>query len=224
MKCAEVKDFFSDISSRASSIPSVGAGDLDLLSKTGFVSVMSKDDYEKAAAEVAQLAQLNEDLQKEQAQESAAASALQKDESEEHSLKFHFEAKDSQDAERQKVESDQAEAQQEQAKVAQIEAKVSAFIARKSFLDTYVPYGDGYIALTAQGVTALSDLNVKNYRVADADFADFMKETLAITADFATMASRGKYYVDQLRNVPDINVPEQHSQGDSGSKEKWDSS
>ncbi len=44
-------------------------------------------------------------------------------------------------------------------------------------IDRMVPYDGKYLSLTGLGVMMLNDLNVRNYRVSDNEFSDFIEES-----------------------------------------------
>ena len=61
MRCNDVRTFFSQIAEKSISIQ-ISQSDMDFLSNGGYLSVMQKGDYDNAAAEVANLTQMNADL------------------------------------------------------------------------------------------------------------------------------------------------------------------
>ena len=63
-----------------------------------------------------------------------------------------------------------------EADIAEREAKINELIQKKSKIDRMVPYDGKYLSLTGLGVMMLNDLNVRNYRVSDNEFSDFIEE------------------------------------------------
>ena len=61
MKCNDVRTFFSQIAEKSISMQ-IPQADMDFLSDNGYLSVMQKEDYDQASAEVSNLTQMNQDL------------------------------------------------------------------------------------------------------------------------------------------------------------------
>ncbi len=149
--------------------------DLDYLSTSGYVSVMPKADYDQAQAEVSALAQMNLNLQNEIVAERQAEMALQEGEKKTHSILFHFEGSEKKQAELQNVQDERVTVLKEQTEITQMDSRIKELILKKSTIDRMVPYDGGYVSLTGYGVAALSDLNIRNYRVAGNEFSDFIE-------------------------------------------------
>jgi hypothetical protein len=198
MKCNEVRTFFSQVSAK-SITAQIQQTDLDFLSTAGYLSVMQKEEYDKAVAEVANLTQLNEELQSEATEERSAAVALEKDERKTHSILFHFEGREKREAELERVESERNIVSKDEAVVAESGSKVNELIQKKSVVDRMVSYDGRYMALTGPGVIALNDLNVRNYRVSDNEFSDFIEESKATSDELRSIAARGGFYVSTLK-------------------------
>jgi hypothetical protein len=174
--------------------------DLDYLSNNGYVSVMEKSDYDQAAADVATLTQMNLNLQNEMTNERAAELALRQDEKKTHSFLFHFEGGEKKQAELQKVQDEKLAVLKEQTEMTQIDSRIKDLILKKSITDRMVPYGGEYVSLTGRGVATLTDLNIRNYRVADNEFADFIGESNQIISELGSIASTASAYEAGLRN------------------------
>jgi hypothetical protein len=68
-----------------------------------------------------------------------------------------------------------------------------------------VPYGGEYLSLTDLGIVILHDLNVRNYRVADLEFPDFLAEIKATYAELRSIADKSSSYAALLKpRVPDL--------------------
>ena len=200
MKCDEVKALFSQIAGKSVSLQ-VPQPDLDFLSANGYVSVMSKDDYDHALAEVANLSQLSQDAQNESAQVRSAETTLEDDMKKTHSILFHLRGKETKEAEKAKAESEAESLTKEEADLAQRDAAVAQLIQKKSSLDRMVQYGsDGrYISLTGLGVVTLNDLNVRNYRVSDTEFADYAAEIKETWGELKSIADAASLHVAKLK-------------------------
>ncbi len=197
MKCGEVRAFMSQIAGKSASAPFQPV-DLNYLTTNGYVSVMPLDQYDQAAAEVASLIRLNEELYQEETEVRAAADELRKDEQKTHSILFHFRGVDEKQAELAEVERERGVVQKEQADVVQKESQITQTIQKKSMVDRMVRYDGGYASLTGLGVLTLGDLNVRNYRVSDMDFADFLGESRETSVELRSIAEKGSYHVSNL--------------------------
>jgi len=187
MKCSSTRTFLSQISDRESITPNP-AVDLDFLSTNGYVLRTTKKEYDKGVDEVATLSQMIAKVNAESAEEKQADAALQRDERLEHSFKFHFEGmKDKEDL-RQKVQGETAVVSREESELMSMEANVNGLIQEKSMIDRMVAYDGGYLSLTGLGTVILNDLNVRNYRLADFEFSDFLTEIKATYAELRSIA------------------------------------
>jgi len=72
-----------------------------------------------------------------------------------------------------------------------------------------VPHDGEYLSLTGLGSVILSDLDVRNYRVADQEFADFSAEIKAIYAELRAIADKASSYVISLKPTV-TNVDEEY--------------
>jgi len=175
--------------------------DLDYLSTSGYVSVMPKADYDQAQAEVSALAQMNLNLQNEIVAERQAEMALQEGEKKTHSILFHFEGSEKKQAELQNVQDERVTVLKEQTEITQMDSRIKELILKKSTIDRMVPYDGGYVSLTGYGVAALSDLNIRNYRVAGNEFSDFIEETKQTFGELHTIAGSASMYETALKNM-----------------------
>jgi len=72
-----------------------------------------------------------------------------------------------------------------------------------------VHYEGRYISLTGLGVITLNDLNVRNYRVSETEFSDFIQERMATFSELRSIAHKGGFYVSVLNNeFPDADLSE----------------
>jgi hypothetical protein len=172
---------------------------LDFLSANGYVLRTSKEEYDKGVAEVATLSQMIAQVDTESAEEKQANATLQQDERAEHSFKFHLEGMKEKDELRQKVQSETAVVSKEESELMSMEAKVNGFIQEKSTIDRMVTYDGEYLSLTGLGTVILNDLNVRNYRLADLEFPDFLTEIKATYAELRSIADTASSSVIYLR-------------------------
>jgi hypothetical protein len=217
MKCTEVRTFLSQINDRAEPITPIPSADLDYLSVNGYVLRTTKDDYGNGVDEVARLSQITTELSAEKAEDEQADEALQQDERKEHSILFHLEHKDEKDELTQRVQNETTAVSGEESQLSSMEANVNELIQEKSMIDRMVPYGGGYLSLTDIGVIILSDLVVRDYRVADQEFPDFLAEIKATYTELRSIADRARSYVVLLKpKVPETEDAGQSNDNDGG--------
>ncbi|MGA2680430.1 MAG: hypothetical protein ABSF44_01365 [Candidatus Bathyarchaeia archaeon] len=198
MHCNDARTFFSQIAEKSISIQ-IQQTDMDYLRNGGYLSVMQKEDYDRASAEVSNLTQMNIDLVNAENADRSAKATLQEEDKKTHSIKFYFEGKETKEAEREKEESEKSVVSKMDADIAERDTKINELIQKKSIIDRMVPYGGQYLSLTGLGVITLNDLNVRNYRVADSEFSDFVEETRATYSELRSIADRGSFHVSNLR-------------------------
>lgn len=198
MKCSDARVLLSEITGRTLTMQ-IQPADLDLLVANGYVSIMQKDEYDRAVAEVADLAQLNDQVQTEAAAESTEQAALASDERKTHSILFHLEGKEQKQSQLEKVETEKAEVAKEQGVAVADESRVNELIQKKSLTDRMIPYDGRYLALTGLGYNVLNDLVVRNYRVADLEFSDFVTESQETINELRSIADRASFHVSNLR-------------------------
>jgi hypothetical protein len=197
MRCNDVRTFFSQIAEKSISMQ-ISQSDMDFLSNGGYLSVMQKGDYDNAAAEVAHLTQMNADLANVENEDRSAKTTLQEEEGKTHSIKFLFEGKETKEAERGKVETEKDAVSKMDADVAERDAKINELIQKKSITDRMVAYGGSYLSLTGLGVMTLNDLNVRNYRVSDNEFSDFIEETKETSDELRNIAYKAAFYANRF--------------------------
>jgi len=183
--------------------------DMDFLTTNGYISVMQKEQYDEALVEISDLGKITEQLMREQDEERSARDLLEEDERKTHSIFFHFRAEDEQKAELERVESQRNVVSKEAADVVEVDSKIREHLQKKSMIDRMVSYDGRYISLTSLGVITLHDLNVRNYRVSEMEFSDFIQERLATFGELRSIAHKGTFYVSALNNeFPDTDLSE----------------
>jgi hypothetical protein len=152
----------------------------------------------------------------EKAEVEQAVVTLQKNERKEHSFLFHFEGKETKDELGRRVQDETTVVSKEESELSAIEGNVNALIQEKSAIDRMRPYGDGYLSLSGLGTLTLSDLNVRNYRVADQEFPDFITEVKTTYAELRSIADKAASYATLLKpKVPKIDDEEHPSVDES---------
>jgi transcription initiation factor IIE alpha subunit len=173
---------------------------MDFLATSGYVSVMQKEQYDKALAEISNLAKVNEELAREEDEKRSARALLEEDERKTHSIFFHFKSEDNQKAELERAESQRNVVSKEEADVVERESKIRELLQKKSMIDRMVQYDGRYVSLTGLGVITLNDLNVRNYRVSITEFSDFIQERMATFSELRSIAHKGGFYISVLNN------------------------
>ncbi|MGA2663583.1 MAG: hypothetical protein ABSF83_01385 [Nitrososphaerales archaeon] len=216
MKCSEVRAFLSQIDTREDPITPISPDGLGYLSANDIVLTTTEEDHDERAVEVARLSHATAGLESEKAAAEQADQALERDERTEHSFVFHLERKENKDELLQRVQNEKDAVSKEDSGLSTLEANVNQLILQKSMVDRMVPYDGGYLSLTDVGIAILNDLNVRDYRVADEEFADFMAEAKAVYAELRSIADGASSYVFFLKiRVADVeNLEEDEGPGD----------
>jgi len=199
MHCSVVRTFFSQIAGKSVSMQ-IPEADTNFLTTNGYISVMQKEQYDQALAEISNLAKENEELAREEAEKRSARALLEEDERKIHSILFHFKSEENQKAELERAETQRNVVSKEEADVVEKESKIRELLQKKSMIDRMVPYDGRYVSLTSLGVITLNDLNVRNYRVSETEFSDFIQERISTFSELRTVAHKGGYYVSVLNN------------------------
>jgi hypothetical protein len=206
MQCSVVRTFFSQIAGKSVSMQ-IPEADMYFLTTNGYISVMQKEHYDEALAEISDLEQINVELVHEQDEKRSARALLEEDERKTHSIFFHFKSEDKQKADLERVESQRNVVSKEEADVVEKESKIREHLQKKSMIDRMVPYDERYVSLTGLGVITLNDLNVRNYRVSETEFSDFVQERLATFSELRSIAHKGNFYVSALNaEYPDTDL------------------
>jgi hypothetical protein len=198
MDCNDARTFLSQIAGKSVSMQ-VQPADMDFLSSNGYVSVMQKEEYDRAVTEVSNLTKMNEELQSKKMEEESAEIALREEERKTHSILFHFEKKEKKEAELESVEGERNVVSREEAEIVERDSKIKELIQKKSMIDRMVQYDGQYLSLTGLGVITLNDLNVRNYRVSGIQFSDFIEECKQTSAELRSIAERGSIYESSIR-------------------------
>ncbi len=206
MKCSDVRTFFNQIAEKSVSMQ-VQTSDMDFFCSNGYLSMMQKEDYDKAVAEVSNLTKMNVDLVNTENADRSAKIALKEEEKKTHSITFLFENKEKKEEERDKVESVKNLASKMDVDVTERQNTINELIQKKSKVDRMVPFGDKYLSLTGPGIMMLNDLTIRNYRVSDVEFPDFKEEIQTTYSELRSIAERGSYHASNLKNsFPELDL------------------
>jgi hypothetical protein len=221
MKCSEVRTLLSQLYDRVDPITPVPQTDLEYLSGNGYVLVTTKEDYAKMADDVARLSQIVTQIDVEKSREQQAQADLQQDLAKEHSFKFHFESKEEQSQLQERIQEETAAVSSEAGSLTSMEARVNELIQEKSLVDRTVAYDGQYLSLTGLGTLVLSDLSVRNYRVADQEFPMFITEIKATYAELRSIADKAvswaRWVKPEVPGIEDLDVSE-NGYGNNGTE------
>jgi len=199
MQCSLVRAFFSQIAGKSVSMQ-ISEAYLDFLTTNGYISVMWKEQYDQALADVSNMWKVNEELARETAEERSARFRLEEEERKTHSIFFSFKSEQDQKADLEREASQRNVVSKEAADVVEKQSKISELLQKRSMIDRMVPFNGRYVALTGLGVITLNDLNVRNYRVSEMEFSDFVQERMTTFSELRTIAHKGGFYVSILNN------------------------
>ena len=201
MKCSDARTFLSQIAEKQSSLdPSaVSSEDLEYLKANGCISTMDATDYAQATSEVALLDQMNQQLAQEKASGAEAERVLAEDHKKTSSMFFGLHGEEYKQAAKQRVEADEDAVRKEETPISDEEARISEYLQRKSTLDQFIPYGDGYVTLTGTGTLLLNSLNAGGSRISDMDLSSYMEESKVTNAELQGIASRASHFVVDIK-------------------------
>jgi hypothetical protein len=207
MKCSDVRAFLSSVISpppnyREDSglITSIPTADIDYLSANGYILRTTKVDYDKGVEAVAKLSQMTDQMSAKKREEQQAVAGLQEDEQKEHSFLFHFEGKNAKAELNQRVRDETAVVSREESELSALESSVNELIQKKSEIDRMRAYDDAYLSVTGLGTLVLSDLSVRNYRVADEEFPDFITEIKATYDELRSIGNKASSHVVRIKS------------------------
>jgi hypothetical protein len=195
--CQDVFNFLIAVQRRMSPTP-LPDPDLAALQQAALIQRLTAGQYAQLAQDADALSATQSALAAEQAQRNVLASQLQDDYRKSHSILFHLEGREKQDAILQRQTSEQAALHDETADIATRNQTVSQMIAKQSLLGTLAPFGDGYVGLTSLGAMALRDLGVRLYRVSDIPFSQYWLQSQAVTGELVGIAGKSAQYMAVL--------------------------
>lgn len=195
--CKDVAAFLTGIQNR-SVTTQLSPVDETALEQLNMVRFVTADQMGELSREVASLSAARDALSQEEGQRGQLAAHIAAEDRRTHSILFHFESREKQQAELADEGKDRAALQSMDADLAGKLRQFSELVAKKSILDTLTPYGTRYVALTGAGTMALRDLGVRMYRVSDIDFATYLAQSRQVDRDLADLAARSAGYAASL--------------------------
>jgi len=124
MQCSVVRAFFSQIAGKSVSMQ-VSEANLDFLTTNGYISVMWKEQYDQALADVSNMWKVNEELVRETAEERSARFRLEEEERKTHTIFFSFKSEQDQKADLEREVSQRNVVSKEAADVVEKQSKIS---------------------------------------------------------------------------------------------------
>jgi len=198
MKCNNVMTFLSQLRAKSVSA-SISDDNLKYLVDSGYVERLSKDDYEKLSASLANLSTVQNEDEGAHAKEVADEETLSHDQKRTHSIRFFFEGRDKKEADRERVQVDEQNVSKDGETVHEKDEELQSLIQKKSILDKQVPFGECCLSLTGKGVTVLHDLTDRIYRVGDKEFEEFIQETKATETALQSIVEKASSFYREIR-------------------------
>lgn len=199
VKCNDVMTALSQISAKSVNAP-ISEDVLKLLTTNGCIACLSKDEYEKLAASVESISPtIDRELEEEQKKEETDEETLARDEKKIHSIRFWFEGHEKKDIDRARIQTDEQLVSKDEEEIKEKGNELQALIQKKSILDRQVPCGEQYLSLTGTGTIMLHELTIRNYRVGDKDFGEFLHETKATEVELQAIAERANNYYSAIK-------------------------
>ncbi len=176
----------------------IGPDDLALLGRLNLIQLRTAAEFAALQAEVAGLPAAQSALAAEEQQRGQLSSQLSAETARTHSLRFWFQGHDAKASQRVQEAGDSARLRALEGDLTAREHRYADLLAQKSVLDTLVPYGGGYVALTGAGQLQARDLAVRLYRVADLPFAAYLSQVQAVDREMNGLADLGGRYAAAL--------------------------
>jgi len=195
--CQEIYNFLLCVSRRAG-VPAISDADLATLQQMNLIRQLTADEFAQLTQQAHELYDSQVALSAEQRQRQALAVQAQEDDRKTHSILFHLEGREKQEALLRREAGDQASLQATTADLASRIRAVDQMVVNQSLLGTMSAYGNGFVGLTSLGAAALRDLGVRLYRVADRPFDPYWQQSQAVTAQLTTIAGRSSQYIAGL--------------------------
>jgi hypothetical protein len=195
--CQDVYTFLSQVSNK-SVMANLPPADLATLQQLNLLQVVGAGQYAQLVQDVQTLPTTQQDLAAKAAARSQMAAQLGQEVEKSHSILFHFEGKEKQDAELQKESQDQAALQATDSDMASEEKIYDQNMGKRALLDSLAPYGGGYVGLTSLGVMSLRDLGTRLYRVSDLPFDSYMGQTQEVDRELNDIANQSAQYFTLL--------------------------
>ena len=219
LKCSAAMAFLSQLDDHEEiAVGSIPPAELEYLCANGYVLRTGNEDREKDVASIERLSELTVQTAEQRREEEEEAETLRRDQEKEHSFVFRLEGDEKKGELEQRIQSETAVDSKEVADLKALEANVNQLIQTRSAVDRMVAYGPDFLSLTDLGATALNDLRIRNYRVADSEFADFAIEIKTTYSELRSIADRSTSYAVLIKpQVPDLKTDDRPAADAGGS-------
>ena len=195
--CQDVYTFLTQVSNRSVST-TLPPADLATLQQLNLVQVVGANQYAQLSQDSQTLGSAQQSMAQKAAARAQLADQLRQEQDKTHSILFHLEGKEKQDAELQRVAQDQSTLQSEDSDLAAEEKEYDMNMGKRALLDTLTPYGGGYVGLTSLGAMSARDLGTRLYRVSDLQFAAYMGQTQEVDRELNDIANLSAQYFSAL--------------------------
>lgn len=187
--CRTVAAFLQSVAARSvtSTLPDA---DLSALQSSGLVTVRTPEEKAELEQEVAQLQAAQAAIEAEEAKRQTEAALVAADTGRTHSILFHLQGVDKEEAVVDRLNSEQEALQAIEADLARREADFHQLLLKRSELEVVSPYDGRFIAITTAGQVALRDLSVALYRVGDEQFTGYWTQARAIDVELDRLSVR----------------------------------
>jgi hypothetical protein len=195
--CQEVYNFLTSVANR-NVTTSLSPADSAALQQLGLAQFLTAEQFAQLGKSVASAGPARQALEAEANSRVDLAAQVQRDNRTTHSIFFHLEGHDKQDASHQKEAQDRAALQAMDSDLTAREKQLDQLVSQRSLLDTMVPYGSGSVGLTGLGLIQSRDLGFRLYRVSDVPFATYWQQALQTQQQMDGLALGGQNYVASL--------------------------
>lgn len=168
----------------------VSEADLAMLQQRGLLQLVSPDQQASLQQSVQQLQAAQAAIAEVEQREQSAASAVAADTRRTHSILFHLQGVDREEATVDRLHEEQEALQALEADLAKRQADFQQLLVQRSTLEGLMPFQGKFIGLTTAGRVALRDLNVALYRVGGQDFSAYWTQAQAVDAQLNAIASQ----------------------------------
>lgn len=202
--CNHVAAFLQGVSVRTPTGTLPGP-DLASLQQLGLVDVLTPDQKQQLESEVAQLQAAQKAIEDEVARQRQTYDAVVTDTRRTHSILFHLQGVDQEEATVDRLHEEQEALQAIEADINKRQADFAQLLVKKAELDQVSAFDGGFIGITTAGRVALRDLNVALYRVGDQEFTSYWAQAQEIDKELSgIVAQSGEIHYRLHAIYPDL--------------------
>lgn len=202
--CREVAAFLQGVAGRSVAAP-LPEPDVQRLAELGLVDVLTPEAKAQLEHEVGTLQAAQQAIADAEAKRASESSLIADDTRRTHSILFHLQGVDKEEATVDRLHEEQAALQAIEADLAKQEADFQSLLVKKAELDLVSPYDGRFIAATTAGRVALRDLSVALYRVSDEEFSSYWTAAQTVDSELGSIASQAQATHGALAaQLPDV--------------------